>query len=422
MLKLFYTALYTIEFQKRGLPHAHIVLFLESDRKLTTPEDIDRVIRAEIPDQETEPELFRIVTDSMMHGPCGIANKDVFCMSNDICTKHYPKEFNSTTIIHEDGYPRYKRPNNKREVTKSYISLDNRSVVPYNPQLLLKYQAHINVEKCKAGDSIKYLFKYVTKGHDRATAAFYTQSFSNDRGVVVDEIQMYYDVRYLSPCEAVWRIFGFDINFRTPAVERLMFHLPDQQNIVYEEDEDLNSVVLREAEKLTQFEAWMLANSYDAYEFREAKSLTYSEFPRKFVYNKKAHMWEPRKSGFSIGRIYYVPPGAGECFYLRLLLATVKGPRSYTNIRTVDGIQYATFRDACYARGLLEDDNEYVDGIKDTSNWATSHYLRRLFATLLICNCMSRPEIVWSQTYKLMADDIIYTLQNVSTHSGMRYC
>ncbi|KAK1360464.1 hypothetical protein POM88_044938 [Heracleum sosnowskyi] len=47
-------AVYTVEFQKHGLPHAHIVLWLADADKLKTPEDIDTIICAEIPDKETD--------------------------------------------------------------------------------------------------------------------------------------------------------------------------------------------------------------------------------------------------------------------------------------------------------------------------------------------------------------------------------
>jgi len=47
-----------LEFQKRGLPHRHILLFLDgpSALKYLEPEHIDRVIRAEIPTQEEDPD------------------------------------------------------------------------------------------------------------------------------------------------------------------------------------------------------------------------------------------------------------------------------------------------------------------------------------------------------------------------------
>jgi hypothetical protein len=45
---------------------------------------------------------------------------------------------------------------------------DNRWVVPYNPYLTMWYQCHINVEVCSSITAVKYLYKYVYKGHDRA--------------------------------------------------------------------------------------------------------------------------------------------------------------------------------------------------------------------------------------------------------------
>ncbi|XP_065682304.1 uncharacterized protein LOC136095523 [Hydra vulgaris] len=60
-----------IEFQKRGLPHVHILLHFVNNDRLETAEDIDSLISAEIPDQTVDPELFEIVKTCMIHGPCG---------------------------------------------------------------------------------------------------------------------------------------------------------------------------------------------------------------------------------------------------------------------------------------------------------------------------------------------------------------
>jgi len=68
-----------------------------------------------------------------------------------------------------NGYPIYRRRDTGHTILVHGIELDNRWVVPHNVYLLTKYDAHINVEVCNNIHAIKYLFKYVYKGHDRAT-------------------------------------------------------------------------------------------------------------------------------------------------------------------------------------------------------------------------------------------------------------
>uniref|UniRef100_A0A0D3EDL6 ATP-dependent DNA helicase n=2 Tax=Brassica oleracea var. oleracea TaxID=109376 RepID=A0A0D3EDL6_BRAOL len=74
---------YTIEFQKRGLPHAHILLWLDGDFRNPTASDIDKIISAELPDKEKDPEAYGLVEQHMMHGPCGEDRKASPCMEDD---------------------------------------------------------------------------------------------------------------------------------------------------------------------------------------------------------------------------------------------------------------------------------------------------------------------------------------------------
>jgi hypothetical protein len=62
--------IYCVEWQKRGLPHAHILLWLEPEDKPSTPEDYDELICAEIPNPDVFPELHELVKEHMLHGPC----------------------------------------------------------------------------------------------------------------------------------------------------------------------------------------------------------------------------------------------------------------------------------------------------------------------------------------------------------------
>jgi hypothetical protein len=78
--------MYSIEWQKRGLPHAHILIWLKNKIRLA---EIDNVISAEIPNPEEDPELFEIISKSMIHGPCGPFNPRSACMKDKKCTKRY---------------------------------------------------------------------------------------------------------------------------------------------------------------------------------------------------------------------------------------------------------------------------------------------------------------------------------------------
>ena len=65
-----------IEFQKRGAPHCHILIWIKDFE--ATPKNIDDVICAEIP-PPTDP-LHEVVAKGMIHGPCGPQyNKELEC-------------------------------------------------------------------------------------------------------------------------------------------------------------------------------------------------------------------------------------------------------------------------------------------------------------------------------------------------------
>ncbi|CAH1448406.1 unnamed protein product [Lactuca virosa] len=257
---ILHRVVYTIKFQKRGLPHSHICLFMHSECKLPTVEYIDPIISAEIPNIDEDPELYSLVKEFMIHGPCGAENFNCPCMVDRKCSKNFPKQFCNHTSVDSDGFPLYRRRNDGNFVEKSGVQLDNINVVPYNKYLLKRYQAHINVEWCNQGSSIKYLFKYINKGPDRATVAMVQSNNDTENNDAVDEIKEYYDCRYISACEASWRIFKYDVHYRHPVVIRLPFHLPGQQQVVYEADDDIEDVLDRPSVASSMFISWMKCN------------------------------------------------------------------------------------------------------------------------------------------------------------------
>ncbi|XP_027905922.1 uncharacterized protein LOC114165517 [Vigna unguiculata] len=159
--------MYVTEFQKRGLPHVHMLLILDNNDKLRDPQDYDSIVRAEIPNKAEEPQLHEAVLKHMIHGPCGTLNPRSPCMKRNQCQKRFPKDFLEETQQGNDSYPQYRRRFDEPISINRNVTVDNRWVVPYNPWLLLKYDCNINVEVCSSIKSIKYLYKYVYKGPDR---------------------------------------------------------------------------------------------------------------------------------------------------------------------------------------------------------------------------------------------------------------
>jgi hypothetical protein len=84
---------HVIEFQKRGLPHCHMLVILRNEDKMRHRDDIDRIVSAEFPNENDDPVLYELVKKFMVHGPCGTDNPSSPCMDNGSCQKKFPKNF-----------------------------------------------------------------------------------------------------------------------------------------------------------------------------------------------------------------------------------------------------------------------------------------------------------------------------------------
>ena len=215
-------------------------MILHEKDKPKIANDFDRIVCAEIPDKEKSPLLYETVTTSMIHNPCHINNSFAcFDKINKKCTKQFPKQFCEETVNSTDGYPIYRRRDDGKTVDVNKIQVDNRSVVPYNPYLCTKFNAHINVEICNSVLAVKYLYKYVYKGHDKCIAQFSIPNINNNDQ---DEINKYLDARYVSASESLWRIFAFDLHSIKPSVTRLAIHMPGQNLVTFNDSDNIKEL------------------------------------------------------------------------------------------------------------------------------------------------------------------------------------
>ncbi|CAN6814668.1 unnamed protein product [Brassica oleracea var. botrytis] len=324
--------------------------------KTSSAEEMDEIITAKLPNKEEDPEAYNLVIKHMIHGPCGDANRKSPCMEKTVCTKKYPQPYNENTSIDKSGYVLYRRRrNDDASVVKDGAFLNNNFVVPHSIKLLKKYEAHINVEWCNRTSAVKYLFKYITKGVDRASAVIekgYTATASDavassePKDKVIkqqNEIQEFIDARYLSACESMWRTFAFHIHKRKPSVEKLIIHLEGEHNITVKETDNLGRVIRKPGIEKTMFIEWM-----------------------------------------------------------------IKGPRSYDELKTFKDVKYPDFKSVCHARGYLDNDVEWHESMSEAARSATPFQLRDMFLTFLNNCFVTSPKKLWEHSWKSMSEDILY--------------
>lgn len=376
---------YTIEFQKKGLPHAHIFFITHPDDKFKTPEAINGVVSAEIPDEVTSPKLFEIVTRQMIHRPSGI--------------KKFPKRFTDTTSLSSDGYPCYKR-SKKSPVNVRGKLVDNSFVVPYNSKLLLMFDAHINVEICTTVSAVKDKIKYIYKGYDSTSLRVFDESLPDN-----NKIENSVDTRYVRAIEAAWHLFEFKMHDNSHTVERLKIHLPDSQQVYFKKGRERDALN-RAVDKMTDLTAYFQLNCDD----RHARAFLYSEIPKHYVLQKEEgnSKWVKRQNSRDekvITRIYNVFPKDIEKFCLRLLLLHVRGATSFESLRTVKAVIYPTFKDAARQLNLLTDDPEWQSCLEEAAHLEMPKQMRVTFAYILVFCSPTNALELWNEFKNRLSED-----------------
>ncbi|XP_013632823.1 PREDICTED: uncharacterized protein LOC106338378 [Brassica oleracea var. oleracea] len=332
--------------------------------RIETPsaEEVDEIISAELPNKEEDSEAYNLVTKHMIHGPCGVINQKSPCMENNVCTKKYPRPYNGSTSIDKSGYVLYRRRRNENEsVVKNGAILNNTFVVPHNIKHLKKYEAHIIVEWCNRTSAVKYLFKYITKGVDRASAVIEKRNTTTTSDTVASS----------EPKETVVK----------------------QRNEIQD--------------------------YINAQRSEFARTLTYVQIPEYFVWNNSTKVWSERMKEKTIAKIVAVHPSPGDRYYLRILINKIKGPRSYDELKTFNDVKYPDLKSVCHARGYLDDDVEWHESMSEGARTATPYQLRDMFVTFLNNRFVASPKQLWEHSWKSMSEDILHKRQRILGHTNL---
>ena len=169
-------------------------------------------------------------------------------------------------------------------------------------------------------------------------------------------------------------------------IVRLPVHLPRLQQVFYVEGEE--AAALERARRKPS----MLNDYFQLNQRREAFDILYQNIPENFTWNNG---WKKRKTKTkTIGRLHFVDPKNSELFYLRVLLLHVANATSFEHIRTVNSVQYSTFKEAAMSLGLAANDEEFKLCMEEASQYRSPKALRALLAILCVhCNITNPTEL-----------------------------
>lgn len=374
---------YSIEYQKRGGIHAHLIIWNENkliDEKISF---IDNIIHSHLPDSNKYPKTFKKVMKHMIHDPCDVRQSDkkkCVCYKEQTCSKKFPKSIVQETYINMENDIVMKRSLIEFVKFKKF-GINNSDVVSYNAHLLQKYNAHINVEPCKTSFAAKYLFKYIYKGYDYAK-------------VKVDEnneIEHYDVCRYISGMEAMFRIYGQKTAGFSHKIVKLKYHL---ENDIFHEH------IKKNGYKSMFIEYFNYNQNHDY-----CRQFNYLEFATKHIW--KNGTWIKRTYNKKVlSRLFFSSIKNKKRFCLRILLMHIKGPKSYLDLRTINGILYDSFEKACEAANLLNNSENWHDYFSEIVECQMPKALRKTFYAICANVMISNPRKIIDDFYKYFTEDI----------------
>ncbi|EJD34519.1 helicase [Auricularia subglabra TFB-10046 SS5] len=407
-------------FQKRGLPHCHILIKFEKD--CLAAADIDRIVSAEMPSNPTDAAL---VHRFMRHNHPDETVLPEYCrprahrfahaevLPENQCCFGYPKPVQEITSFAFDGRPHYRRRNTSDSM-----------IVPHCLPLLRALECHINFEVANSSHIFQYLFKYIRKGVDKAHVRL-----RPDGTEVVDEIDSYWRARYLSAGEAAWRIMGYHVSSKYPGVTGLPVHLATSRKHRQYQRVRSSASNFSLLDRYFHRPDGTFQSGSDTVAFAE---LTYAEF-----YTKFRHIaWDRRligtpgvyeESGVSDAdltrlvlqrtdshrhfvRISSVKPSQGELFYFRAILLN-RPASSFLDARTFGSVVYPMYQEAAQAMGLFADRNEAQFALHEAiESMKTPRQVRLLFVHLIIHDSgeVDFPLKLWELFHDELSMDFYY--------------
>ncbi|GKC93495.1 hypothetical protein Tco_1158937, partial [Tanacetum coccineum] len=113
-------------------------------------------------------------------------------------------------------------------------------------------------------------------------------------------------------------------------------------------------------------------------------------------------------------------PSLGKALFSQNVADVVRGPKDFDELMTVNNRLCHTFKEACFAYGLLNDDREWTKAISEASLWALGPQLCDLFVTILLFCDVSRPLKLWEETWEFLSEDILHKKQKLYNYPELQ--
>jgi hypothetical protein len=252
----------------------------------------------------------------------------------------------------------------------------------------------------------------------------------NDDDGPIDEIEEYWNARYLSSTEATWRILGFHITQKIPAVTCLAVHVENsihhsryhtranihsQSKLLHYFARPQGSFIINQSQR--SFDSLLYVEYFSFFRLQpyEAMNDVRNNFfkERYTIQNSPCmHVVQRLPRTHHIARLQSVHLSVGELFYIRALLQN-RPATSFTDLRTINNITYPTFQEAAIALGIFahESEAEY-SFLEAIHNLRTPRELRFLFIHLLTNDCIHTPINIWNKFHINLSQDFILGNQN----------
>ena len=152
-----------------------------------------------------------------------------------------------------------------------------------------------------------------------------------------------------------------------------------------------------------------------------AKQILYGDVAKYYTFDKNSKHGKiidsdnNIKESNNLSRMYTINPKNRECYHLRLLLNNVVGPTSFEDLRTVDGVVYDTYQEACLKRELIGDDKEWFNAMNESKLCDSPYKMKNLFTIILVFCEISNPKELWDAFWLFMGEDFAFKLNKSLT-------